>query len=297
MNADFSEKSYRRHQEQYDEFARDGSRSEFARSWFREDTVNAWRHARTLRLLNPFIDTYPEAHWLTVGDGRYGREAHYILSRGGQATASDISDTLLKEGAETGFISAYSRQNAENMTFGDKEFDFVLCKESYHHFPRPPVALYEMIRVARVGVILIEPTDQEIGASVRWKIFRRTVDTLRRLKGYEIRRHVFEKSGNYVYGISRRELEKAALGMSMPTIAFRGINDYYLEGVESAEANVNSRLFRRVKRRIALNDLFCGLGLKPHSKTCATLFLEPPSEELRHKLHDTGFEITDLPGG
>ena len=59
-------------------------------------------------------------------------------------------------------IKNYKIENAENLSFEDKTIDFILCKESYHHFPRPMVALYEMLRVARNGVLLIEPNDAYI---------------------------------------------------------------------------------------------------------------------------------------
>lgn len=39
----------------------------------------------------------------------------------------------------------------------DDAFDYVLCKDSYHHMPRPMIALYQMLRVARRAVVLIEP--------------------------------------------------------------------------------------------------------------------------------------------
>ena len=40
----------------------------------------------------------------------------------------------------------------------DNSVDFVQCKESFHHFPRPMVSFYEMMRVARYGVLCASPS-------------------------------------------------------------------------------------------------------------------------------------------
>ena len=156
--SDFNTKSYELHKKHFEETS--GAQLE---NWKRNDTVDYWRHERSYSLMNPLLAAYPEASWLTVGDGRYGTDAHYILGKGmKQVMASDISDTLLIEAKRDGFITDYRTENAEKMTFPDGHFDFVLCKEAYHHFPRPAIALYEMLRVAKKGVILIEPLDKNI---------------------------------------------------------------------------------------------------------------------------------------
>lgn len=56
--------------------------------------------------------------------------------------------------------SNYSVENAESLSFRDNEFEVAFCKEAYHHFPRPFLALYEMLRVASKAVVLAEPNDQ-----------------------------------------------------------------------------------------------------------------------------------------
>ena len=49
-------------------------------------------------LSNPLLSDVWGASWLTVGDGRYGTDAHYIFSKGVRnVLATDISDYLLRE--------------------------------------------------------------------------------------------------------------------------------------------------------------------------------------------------------
>jgi ubiquinone/menaquinone biosynthesis C-methylase UbiE len=46
--------------------------------------------------------------------------------------------------------------NAEQLPFGDREFDVVSCRAAFHHFARPERVLAEMVRVAaRDGCLLI----------------------------------------------------------------------------------------------------------------------------------------------
>lgn len=136
---------------------------------------------------------HPRDTWLTIGDGK-GMEAHYLKDKGIEnVLATDISSSNLKIAKEKyGYINSFGEENAEKLSFKDKSFEYVLCKESFHHFSKPIVALYEMIRVAKKGVVLIEPND---------------------FKAFKNRMFVnhFEKAGNYVYSISVREFEKITL--------------------------------------------------------------------------------------
>jgi len=295
MSSDFHKKSYEIHSGHYEEHGCGREKASHAGKWLLEDTADAWRHRRMHELVKPLLDVWNENSWITVGDGRYGLEAAFIEANGGKAVATDISDTLLEESAARGFISAYSRQNAESLDYPDSSFDLALCKESYHHFPRPPVALYEMIRVTRKAVVLIEPTDLKIGATLRWKFFRWTIDTARKIAGRKGGHQIFEETGNYVFGISILEMEKVALAMNLPMLAVKGINDYYVPGLGDEKADRSSRLFRKVRRRIAMNDFLCRVGLKPHSNICVVLFHQDPGTALAARLVKEGFEIVKLP--
>ena len=294
MSSDFHKESYERHSRLYDDLAPGGGRDN-GEKWLREDTVDAWRHRRMHEFLSPLLEAWKGAHWITVGDGRYGSEARHIEQHGSRAVATDISDTLLEEAVRKGYITECSRQNAESLKYADNAFDIALCKESLHHFPRPFLALYEMMRVSRKAVVLVEPTDLRIGATLRWKLFRTAVDTTRGLTGRPGGHQVFEEAGNYVYGISRLELEKVALALNLPALALKGINDYYIDGLEDEKADRSSRLFGKIRRRIAINNLLCRFGLKPHTTTCAILFHQKPEEDLATRLKKDGFDFVKLP--
>jgi ubiquinone/menaquinone biosynthesis C-methylase UbiE len=167
----FKEKSYKSHQEHYFSYAPGENKDSHAKTWLRSDTLDYWRHHRMYQCLDPLIETDLNATWLTVGDGRYGTDANYLKQKGIDALATDIGSKLLEEAQKIGFIEKFKEENAENLSFDDDSFDYVFCKESYHHFPRPMLALHEMLRVSKKAVILIEPNDAYVPETLREYFF------------------------------------------------------------------------------------------------------------------------------
>src|SRR5882724_2301680 len=124
-------------------------------SWFREDTADFWRHKRMYDTIKPIASFYHDKKWLSIGDGRYGLDS-YRLNKifNIDVFPTDISKNMLEKAREMGIVKDYSVENAEQLSFSDQSHDVVFCKESFHHFPRPIIALYEMIRVSREAVVL-----------------------------------------------------------------------------------------------------------------------------------------------
>lgn len=153
-------RSHNAHAVWYDEKHKtEESKLELIERWIRDKenkTINNWLQMRYLGLVDSFISK--EKQWLTVGDP-YGFDANYLMEKQQRVLASDIAGTFFPLVKELGIIDQFAVENAESLSFKDNSFDYVLCKESYHHFPRPYLAVYEMLRVAKEAVILIEPQD------------------------------------------------------------------------------------------------------------------------------------------
>jgi ubiquinone/menaquinone biosynthesis C-methylase UbiE len=260
-------------------------------AWFSENSdddhsANAWRHRRMREMAMPLLED-KDASWLTVGDGRYGTDANWLLCNGiKNATASDIQGKTLKVGLEKGLINQYLVLNAENMALPDESFDYVFCKEAYHHCPQAPLALSEMLRVAKNAVVLIEPIDGE-GRNFFSRVLLELRTTVR--GGWS---HGFETSGNFIYRLSTLEVEKVMLGRGLQHYAFRSIQDCYLEG---AEASLDSPVGRRIQRSIHQKTLISKLLGIDFELGCFVLFKVEPSKNVLAGFQKVGFRNMSLP--
>lgn len=264
-------------------------------TWFLKNTVDYWRHKKIRDSLLPIIKHFPESTWLTVGDGRYGTDANYLLDNKLIAHASDIQDELLKIGNQKGFIKDFSRQNAEKLSFPDSQFDFVYCKESYHHFPRPAIAVYEMLRVAKVGIILQEPKDSYLIQSSKEAFFYILKKIIKILLLRKKSAHKFENSGNYLYSLSPRELQKYALGLHYKFIAYKVQQDYYIKGVEFEKNDKDSKLLKRIKTKMHLFEFLYKIGLFSGGIITGVILKDSPSNELIKALKKEGYKTEILP--
>lgn len=293
----FIQESYERHREEFNKFD-----PEFIKkydSWFDTGTVDYWRHMRMIRPVEALLKSDPESSWITLGDGRFGLDSMKLrhLAPKISVLPTDISPYLLEQAKEKGLIDQFSVENAEQLSFEDDGFDYAFCKESYHHFPRPYAAVYEMLRVARKAVIFIEPLDHTF-----MPLPLRIVSGLKRRVKAMLGREIphpdatkFETSGNYIYSISVRELQKTALGMHLPAIAYTFYNDYYESGVEYEPASESSAVFRRVRGEIEKQDKRCKRGMQVYGGIVGVIFKTAPDQQTRSALQQYGFTVEDLP--
>lgn len=182
---EFYKKSYELQQDTYKNNEADSEQLERYKNWFDNGSVDIWRHHRMLEVLNPFLEEYKNAKWVTVGDGRYGSSAIYIAKRGGKVLATDLDGRLLEQSKNIGMIDAYNVENAEKLSFESNEFEFSYCKEAYHHFPRPLLGVYEMIRCSSKAIIFSEPNDW-IPSPIPRRILQKAKNGIKGLLGKKI---------------------------------------------------------------------------------------------------------------
>lgn len=90
--------------------------------------------------------------------GGVGGEATYFANRGFiDVTNSDFSANALEVCKKRDSRLKTLQLNAENMDIPGASYDLVVVQDGLHHLPRPVLGLNEMVRVARVGVVVIEP--------------------------------------------------------------------------------------------------------------------------------------------
>jgi SAM-dependent methyltransferase len=292
---DSIDKSHRAHEEHIEKMV------DKKEQWFFEvknqDCAAYKFTVESLQYLDPFLD--PIKTWLTVADYN-GFEAHYLLQKKMKnVTASDLSDAMLKEAKVEGFISDYSRQNVESMTYGDNAFDYVMCKQAFHHFPRAYQGLYEMIRVSKMAAILVAEPIDILSKMASLMVVKNVLDRINPLLINKLwkNRFSFETVGNYVFKVSEREMEKIAMGIGLPFIAFKRLNIFTthetIEGL--GDVPLNQKVYKRIRRKLALRNLVSAMGIIPYGSLGCVLFKEQPSGEVIRKMKDQGFITIQLP--
>jgi SAM-dependent methyltransferase len=253
----------------------------------RPDSIDNWRHTRMLDLTRTIRDAFPGSRWMTIGDSRYGSDAAYLHAHGVEVIATSLTDERLRYAQQKGLVPQYRAENAERISMPDNACDFILCKEAYHHFPRPPIALYEMLRVSRVAVVLIEPLDNP-----------RLLDGVKRLFKMTVRgerEQLFESDGNYLYRLNLRELQKLLTAAGGEVLAFKGINDFFHTGLANYPANELNLGAVATRVGICIQNIFSKARLLGIGLGCVVVFKGNIRPEVRRAFKTDGFKIIDLP--
>lgn len=113
-------------------------------------------------LMQPFVDALIEKAELTeggsildvaCGTGYVARAALPLVGPSGRVAALDVNGPRLAYSraltADSEPAIEWHEASAEDMPFGDGEFDAVLCQQGLQHFPQLNRAVAEMARVAR----------------------------------------------------------------------------------------------------------------------------------------------------
>src|SRR5262245_46487597 len=80
---------------------------------------------------------------------------------GARVTGTDVSTGALARARDRaqryGFQAGFHAAAAEELPFRDRSFDVVAVHDGLHHLEEPARAIREMARVARQGVLILEP--------------------------------------------------------------------------------------------------------------------------------------------
>ena len=188
-----------------------------------------------------FQSIKPDHSCLIVGDT--GVDAMALQDRG----VSNVTSTNLKSDQIKYVRDHFGKdfnigaENAEKLSFSENEFDWVICKESYHHFPRPPLAFYEFLRVAKKGVIFIEPL--AAGFGLKWYL-RSFIKSL--LRGESINDQRFEISGNYIFGINLSDVYQMLTALNYKGYNYKYENTTYLSKYATRDDRFSRFVYKTV---------------------------------------------------
>ena len=167
------------------------------RGLFDPNYPDTQRHWLMLRSSLKAVQTCNPSSLMTVGDST-GRDAAFFkryLYSNSKVISSDLEASHLKAVKEMGFIDDFIDCDVEKIPYPDDSIDVIVGKETFHHWPRPMLGLYECLRVAKKLVIFIEPHDIQNNFKPPYPIGNEYINS-------------YERIGNYKYAISMREFEK-----------------------------------------------------------------------------------------
>jgi ubiquinone/menaquinone biosynthesis C-methylase UbiE len=297
-NTSFENTSYQSHEGWFEkQYPSQDTRINAINKWLKSidnQTIGYWIHDRLFTLAKPLLKSGES--WLTVGDG-YGFDGHFLKKNGAKVTSTDIGGSFLQLSVQQELIDSYSIENVEKLSFANESFDYVFCKEAYHHFPRAYMGVYEMIRVSKMGIILIEPQDPLTKMPLMLlikNVLDRFDPTL--LQKYWKNRYSFEEVGNYVFKLSDREMEKLAMGMNLPAIAFKGLNNIsWRPEMDEETAQKSNAAFKKLSRKLSFRNLLCKLGIIPYEVLSAIIFKTLPDAETVNRLKADGYLYYEFP--
>lgn len=127
------------------------------------------------------IDILPHQHFLNIGCGT-GWAVHHVskkMNDKGKFIGIDISEGMLYKARQkvNGHKNiTFIKSGSDNLPFEDEYFDFVICTNSFHHYPNPQKVLSEIYRVLKKNalVFILDVTNDNILAKALDNYFRIT---------------------------------------------------------------------------------------------------------------------------
>jgi len=163
------------------------------------DYFRALPFIRVKKLLDKSGITLDSASLMVAGCG-CGIDAYYLKKyyQPSRICFTDISEYALEKARSCFHDCEFAVVDNEHLDFADNSFDYVFIAAALHHLKEPSRGVYELLRVARRGLVVIEPNDT-------W--LTRFFERLGLAHQYEV------EHGNYVYRYSKRDVEKITKGL------------------------------------------------------------------------------------
>lgn len=209
-----------------------------------------------------FLKGISISNCLSIGDSRARDAAYAKYQLGCYAIASDLNSSEISKAVSDGFVDDVADVDVERIPYTDSAFDLVIAKETFHHWPRPFLGLYEILRVSRKAIVLIEPYDCISGAPKPYIDENSYHDS-------------YEEVGNYKYQISLREVIKASWALGLPCVAAKGFNDPYSP----------NRDFMSWKQEKSILDLKGESGERQFNLMAIVVFLDPDTAKQSYSLN------------
>ena len=119
------------------------------------------KHRAEMRLVDRAFALVPKTHRVLDVPCGGGRVTIHLAQAGYEVSTADLSEAMLAIARENirkaGLNCPVARQDVEQLTYADAQFDTVISFRLFHHFPNAEIrqrAVSELCRVARKFVVL-----------------------------------------------------------------------------------------------------------------------------------------------
>lgn len=144
-----------------------------------------------------------------------GLMTEFLARRGADVTGTDVSTQALGRARERArryrFAATFNAADAMALPFRDESFDVVAVHDGLHHLDDPALAIREMARVARHGVLILEPAR---AALTRLAVSVGLAEEV-------------EEAGNRVHRLAAPEVAASLRDAGFPRVAWRRTLMYY----------------------------------------------------------------------
>ena len=162
---DMSTEQINRQQEQSDSVYAAGARPHTVTQDPLVRYLVSWRLKEAAKRLKAFVDTFSAEQMsvLTLCSGE-GLEGSILYDLGfTNITVSDISQKGVQAALKRDPRLRGLQLNAQETGLPGDSFDLVVVQDGLHHLPNPVGGFVEMLRVARVAVLFLEPHESLVG--------------------------------------------------------------------------------------------------------------------------------------
>ena len=236
-------------------------------------TIAFWRSNRGLGIVKCLSR---DTSWLIMGDGRSEMLAPLLKSNGfKKAISADTVDYYLNIASRRGIIDDFLVLDSAKFEIPSNRYDYVFCRNIYLLSSKPYATIYEMLRVAKKGIVLtgFSEVASDDNLSIRYDI-----------------------NGNFIFDLSVRELLKIALSLNLPAICRYGYNDVYIENCEFEFADKEkSPVFRYITEEISNMDKRVFSGEKEYNMVSIALFKQLPDDAELENLKNMNALFQELP--
>lgn len=136
-------------------------------------SLTTWRLRTAIRKLQAATTALKLNSSILIVGSAEGWEGSILCDLGYEnVTVSDLSDVAVQVALRRDARLKGYRADLEDCKLPDDSFDVVIAQDVLHHLPRPINGFTEMLRVARLAVVFLEPHDSLVGRALgqKWEV-------------------------------------------------------------------------------------------------------------------------------